>query len=65
MSIFFSRLFLYNLCVLHALDKILYVVSFTFKFIKKQKMTAKTTSFLYFSLQLLHDFFFFYMIWSW
>ena len=46
---FIIYLFLHNLCVLNEnlSDNILYLVSFTFKLLK-QKMTAKTTSLLYF-----------------
>ena len=61
--IFSPACFLHNLYVLNSTlsDKILYLVSFTFKW-AKQKMAAKTTSFLYFCYKLLpyfwilHDF---------
>ena len=56
---FLSRLFLHNWCVLNSnlSDKIIYLVSFTFKK-AKQKMATKTTFFLYLCYKLLHDFWF-------
>ena len=58
---FFTRLFLHNWCVLNLnlSDKIIYLMSFIFKS-AKQKMAAKTTSFLYFCYKFLHDFWFLY-----
>ena len=53
----FFRLFLHNLGVLNSnrTDNILSLVSFTFQW-AKQKMTAKSTSFLYLCCTLTHNF---------
>ena len=60
LSLYFSsRLLLHNFHVLNSnlSNKIIYLLSFTFK-LAKQKMAAKTTYFLYFCYKLLHDFWF-------